>query len=153
MTSVIATYTPIWKPLRYVGVYFLIVAVMVLFTWIMQAVFHIRLPAGLASFLPPMIAALVEGQCFAMHHGAPPPKGRIWRAVLGMTGVVLIITLCFLVGLLFFQTELIPQFKSYSPFLLAFGAVLLFLVSLLNRFFYGLGVKSYLKGKAERDMQ
>lgn len=150
MTDATVTSVPIWKPLRYVGVYFLFVAVMALFTWSMAWLFHTRVPVGLASFLPPMIAALVEGQRFVMDHGGTPPKGKIWRSALGMTGVVLVINLCFFVGVLFFQPHLIPMFKNYAPFLLAFGTLLLFLVLLVNRFFYGLGVRSYLKSKAAR---
>jgi hypothetical protein len=139
---------PIWKLARYVGVYFLIVAVMVLFTWIVVAVFDSRVPTGLASFLPPMIAALVEGQRFAMDHGTAPPKGRIWRAALRMTGVVLVINLFFFGGFLLFQPEWMDMVQSHTLFVLMFGGALLLLVLLVNRFFYGLGIKSYLKSKA-----
>lgn len=152
MTKHTPVHPELWKPLRYIGVYFLFVAVMVLFSWIMASLLNTRVPTGLASFLPPMIAAMVEGQRYAMDNGGPPPKGRLWRATLGMTGIVLIINLCFLTGFLILQTELIPMFKNYTPYLLAFGAFLLVLMWLVNRVFYGLGVRGYLKGKAAKEM-
>ncbi|MBS8226243.1 ABZJ_00895 family protein [Vannielia litorea] len=128
---------------RYAGVYIAVALTLSLVTWLLAAFAGFSLPTGLSTVLPPILAALVEGQCVARATRAPLVGSEAWGTALRMTAVVAAINLVVLIGALLFSPELNnPQALGIIG---GVFVVLLVLVLLVNRVFYAMGVKSQLK--------
>ncbi|MCO6384977.1 ABZJ_00895 family protein [Oceanicola sp. 502str15] len=129
--------------LRYAGVYIAAAVALAALLWALEAFLGVSAPSGLSTALPPMLAALIEGQAYARTTRAPLPGGEAWAGALRMTLVVAAINAVVLLGVLLVMPEL------REPQLLGIVAVvfvvLLGVVFLANRFFFGMGAKSQLK--------
>lgn len=129
--------------LRYAGVYIAAAIGLAALTWAAAALLGVRLPTGLSTALPPMLAAMIEGQALARAARAPIPGGDAWREAGRMTLVVALLNAVILAGVLTFTPEL-ANAQAASIIGLVF-LVLLGVVFLVNRFFLGLGARSQLK--------
>jgi hypothetical protein len=139
-----------WKPLRYSLVYLLIVVGLVAVGFALRLALDVSLSPGLSTLLPPMLASLVEGQNFAMKEGSRPPKSKMWRAALGMTACVVVLNLVFTGVIVLVQPDVLSALARFGELLALLAVFFLGLVLLINRFFYGLGVRSYLKSMAAK---
>ncbi|QDC11073.1 hypothetical protein FHY55_18350 [Oceanicola sp. D3] len=129
--------------MRYAGVYIAAAVGLAVLIWIADAAFGLRLPTGLSTALPPMLAALLEGQAFARAYRELAPNGEAWSIALRMTLVVAVINAVILLGMLLFTPQLADP-EAFGIIAVVF-VVLLGLVLVVNRVFFGMGVKSQLK--------
>lgn len=129
--------------LRYAGVYVAAMLGLAALTWALQALMGFRLPTGLSTALPPMLAAMMEGQALARGSRALISGAAAWREAAKMTLVVALINALVLFALL----GLMPELAETRAVVIIGGIFLLLLavVLLVNRFFLTLGAKSQLK--------
>lgn len=113
----------------------------------------ISLPVGMSVYLPPLIAAMFEGQRHARQDAAPLAKGEAWRVAGAMTLWAVIVQIAFaLISVAILtgmggRTALAPL-SQLAPFVWAIIAfVLIGLTYLFNRLGLGLGLKSERKAQ------
>ncbi len=134
--------------LRYAGIYIATALGLALLTWVLASFAGVRLPTGLSTALPPMLAALLEGQAFARETREPLLNDEAWSAAFRMTLVVAVINAIILGGVLLFTPELTnPEVLTIVGVVFL---VLLVVVLLVNRIFLGMGARSQLKALESR---
>lgn len=130
---------------RYAGIYLATLVGVTLVGYALTAAFNLSPPTGVATILPPIIAAMAEGQRIARETGKQLESNVKWRAAAAMTGLVIMLNAALLLLML-----AIPAMRAMltqiPPALL--GIVTLVLVALIffaNRYFLGQGLKNELK--------
>lgn len=107
-----------------------------------------------SSFVPMLVAAMLEGQHYAKSAGSAPAKSEMWRGACQMTGIAMLMSIVW-GGLI---AGMSPDFRILMgdlPILYWVGAIIIgALVSLLfNRLGFGLGIKNELKVQARARKQ
>ena len=132
-----------FNKLRYAGIYLGAVILLVVIST------FVSLPSGLATILPCMVAALIEGQKIAQNSGKAIEKSEAWAFARESTLLVLAINLVFMV--LLFLSPLGSELPPLPPILYAVIFIVLMLVSFLtNRFFVTMGANSVLKAEKKK---
>ncbi|SIO33086.1 ABZJ_00895 family protein [Vannielia litorea] len=133
--------------LRYTGVYVATMLALAALNWALATFASYSLPSGLGTILPPMLAAMLEGQFHARATRAPLAPGEAWRAAGVMTGIAAVIAGLMLV----IVAAGTPEYAQLPTGLLA-GITLALLVAtfLVNRLFLGMGARQELRAQARR---
>ncbi|WP_424941017.1 ABZJ_00895 family protein [Aliiroseovarius sp. S253] len=133
-----------WK--RYAGVYILSMIGLMILSLLLERLFAFSLPSGLSVVLPPMMAAMIEGQKRADAGLGPYEKTEIWSAASLATSVVGVITVAVLAGLLVLMPPMREMFSSISmmTWVLVFAGIM-GLTLLVNRSFLAMGYKNQRK--------
>ncbi|MDF1872166.1 ABZJ_00895 family protein [Vannielia sp.] len=130
---------------RYGGVYVAVLVALIVVGWLLARFTSVGIPSGLNTVLPPMMAALMEGQAMAKRSGVMMPSGAMWRSAVAMTAVVAAINMVILFGL-----SMIPGFADLFN-AIGFGLLggiflfLLVMVFFTNRIFLWFGQRNTLK--------
>jgi len=130
---------------RYGGVYVAVLVALIVVGWLLARFTSVGIPSGLNTVLPPMMAALMEGQAMAKRSGVMMPSGAMWRSAVAMTAVVAAINMGILFGL-----SMIPGFADLFN-KIGFGLLggiflfLLVMVFFTNRIFLWFGQRNTLK--------
>jgi len=130
---------------RYGGVYVAVLVALIVVGWLLARFTSVGIPSGLNTVLPPMMAALMEGQAMAKRSGVMMPSGAMWRSAVAMTAVVAAINMVILFGL-----SMIPGFADlFNKFGFGLlGGIFLFLLVMVfftNRIFLWFGQRNTLK--------
>lgn len=130
-----------WK--RYAGVYILAMIGLMIIGLLLERLFGLSLPSGLSTVLPPMMAAMIEGQKRADAGLGPYEKTEAWSAASLATMVVGVITVAVLAGLLILMPVMREMFSSISmiTWVLVFAGIMA-ITLLVNRFFLTMGYKN-----------
>ncbi|NDW54676.1 ABZJ_00895 family protein [Aliiroseovarius sp. PrR006] len=133
-----------WK--RYAGVYILSMIGLMIIGLLLQRLFGFSLPTGLSTVLPPMMAAMIEGQKRADAGLGQYENTEAWSAASLATMVVGVITVAVLAGLLILMPLMREMFSSISmmTWVLVFAGIM-GLTLLVNRFFLTMGYKNQRK--------
>ncbi|WP_298904618.1 ABZJ_00895 family protein [uncultured Aliiroseovarius sp.] len=133
-----------WK--RYAGVYILSMIGLMILGLLLERLLGFSLPSGLSTVLPPMMAAMIEGQKRADAGLAQYENVEAWSAASSATMVVGVITVAVLAGLLILMPPMRQMFSSISmmTLVLVFAAIM-GVTLLVNRFFLTLGYKNQRK--------
>ena len=133
-----------WK--RYAGVYILSMIGLMIIGLLLQRLFGFSLPPGLSTVLPPMMAAMIEGQKRADSGLGQYENTEAWSAASFATMVVGVITVVVLAGLLIVMPPMREMFSSISmmTWVLVFAGIMV-LTLLVNRVFLTLGYKNQRK--------
>jgi hypothetical protein len=133
-----------WK--RYAGVYILSMIGLMIVGLLLERLLGFSLPSGLSVVLPPMMAALIEGQKRADAGLEPYGKAEAWSAASLATMVVGVITVAVLAGLLILMPLMREMFSSISmiTWVLVFAGIMA-LTLLVNRSFLTMGYKNQRK--------
>ncbi|CUI00414.1 ABZJ_00895 family protein [Leisingera aquaemixtae] len=112
---------------------------------LLLAQFGAGMPAGLATVLPPMFAAVLEGMRIAQATRAPLAGRAAWVNAAAMTGVVAVLTAVQLP--LYWNNPVVAEARQTIPALFLAGVCVLLLAVILmvNRLFLGHGIKLGLK--------
>lgn len=112
---------------------------------LLQALANLKLPGGVSAIVPPILAAMVEGQRIARARGTPLPGDELVRSAMRMTGVVAAINIVIL-GL-FLMLPPVAQMLGAAPLWILVGlfAALLAVVGLVNWFFLRQSIANELK--------
>ncbi len=119
------------------------------------ASFGVALPGGMSVYLPPLIAAMLEGQRHARETGVPLAKGEAWRVARPMTLWAVLVQLVFAVLTLLVLMVLgggavLTSLAQLSPLAWIFVVlVLIVLTFLFNRLGLGFGVKGELRAMSK----
>ncbi|AHD02816.1 ABZJ_00895 family protein [Leisingera methylohalidivorans] len=107
--------------------------------------FGVGMPAGLATVLPPMFAAVLEGMRIAQTIRAPLDGKSAWVNAAAMTGVVALLTIVQLP--LYWNNPVIAEARATIPALYLAGlfVLLLAVILMVNRLFLAHGIKLGLK--------
>lgn len=121
------------------------VGLWVLSLLVMQ-IFKFDIANGGMMILPPMVAAMVEGNKFAQQNGRLPEKGDMWKFARIAALVVLAISMVFTAVMTFVIPELrnLMAQRMGGGILMAAVLVQALVAFLVTRFFLGLGAKSAL---------
>ncbi|WP_420568544.1 ABZJ_00895 family protein [Thalassovita sp.] len=124
-----------------VGLWFLTLMVVQLFDF--------DISNGGMVLLPPLVAAMIEGNKYARKTRQMPESGQMWRFARTAALVVLAITMIFTVVLTFVVPQLQAMMAQPLGAGMLMGAVLLqaVIAFLTTRFFLGMGAKSGLNGR------
>ncbi|UWQ28445.1 ABZJ_00895 family protein [Leisingera sp. M523] len=130
--------------IRY-GLLWMGASVAMLLLGLVLAQFGVGMPAGLATVLPPMFAAVLEGIRIAHSTRAPLAGKSAWINAAAMTGVVAVLTVIQLP--LYWNTPMVAEARETIPFVYLAGIFLLLLAVILmvNRLFLAHGIKLGLK--------
>ena len=101
--------------------------------------------AGMA-ILPPMVGAMIEGQKWARQHGRGPDSKDIWRwsSLGGMIVFVVYIVGFVVIGVFIPEIRSILSEPDMAGLMLVLLAALSGFAILVNRWFYGIAVRSEL---------
>jgi F0F1-type ATP synthase assembly protein I len=112
-------------------------------------IFDFDISNGGMVILPPLFAAMIEGNRFARRLGRLPESGEMWKFARTAALIVLAITMIFSVVMTFVIPQLRAMMAQPMGAGLLLGAVVLqaLLAFLVTRFFLGLGAKSGLNGR------
>ena len=135
---------------RYTCAYVLAVLALAVAQYAIQAYFAYRLPAGMSTWLPVMVAAMDAGQHFARRHDAALPGRDAWSLAVRATLIVLAVNLLILAVLLASTDALAPLARLSPPLIVAVAAFLMLVIFLTNRIFLTLGARNELKARARR---
>ncbi|GGB26120.1 ABZJ_00895 family protein [Allosediminivita pacifica] len=126
---------------RYGALYFAAMVVLAGVSVMMTRVLGFGFPSGAASIIPPMAAALFEGQQ-AGRAGARPSGRALWAVAFAMTGVAVLINGA--IAAIFLSMAETRALLSQVPlrYFTGIAALLIAAVLLVNRFFFGIGLKS-----------
>ena len=132
----------LFSPKRYALVYVIAVLALAVFEVGLEVLARYSLPMGIRSILPPIMAAMYEGQKRAQAGLEPLDGSAAWKAARGMTYVVLAVSI-----MLLLISLLIPGWGSLlwvlpPMFLIGMLAFELLMAFLVNRFFVGIGYRN-----------
>jgi hypothetical protein len=118
-------------------------------TLLVSQLFDFDLSNGGMVLLPPLVAAMIEGNKYARQTRKLPESGQMWRFARTAAMVVLAITMIFTAVLTFVVPQLQAMMAQPMGAGMLMGAVLLqaLIPFLTTRFFLGLGAKSGLNGR------
>ncbi|MBA84857.1 ABZJ_00895 family protein [Thalassobius sp. S69A] len=118
-------------------------------TLMIGQVFDFDISNGGMVIVPPLFAAMIEGNRFARRTKRLPESSEMWKFARTAALVVLAITMVFSVVMTFVIPQLRAMMSQPMGAGLLLGAVVLqaFLAFLVTRFFLGLGAKSGLNGR------
>ncbi|WP_152615660.1 ABZJ_00895 family protein [Leisingera sp. ANG-M1] len=130
--------------IRY-GLIWMAASVGMMLLGLLLAQFGVGMPAGLATVLPPMVAAVMEGMRIAQATREPLAGKAAWRNAAAMTGVVAVLTIVQLP--LYWNNPVIVEARQTIPlvFLAGIFVLLLAVILMVNRLFLGHGIKLGLK--------
>lgn len=130
--------------IRY-GLLWMVASVGMMVLGLLLAQFGAGMPAGLATVLPPMFAAVLEGLRIAQAARAPLAGKAAWVNAAAMTGVVAVLTLAQLP--LYWNNPVVAEARAAIPVLYLAGifVLLLAVILMVNRLFLGHGIKLGLK--------
>lgn len=121
----------------------------VLLSILLQAVAALPLPPGVSAIVPPILAAMIEGQRMGRADPTPRSATDLWTAALSTTAVVAAINLVIL-GLFWMVPGVAQRLASVPVWILA-GAflALLVVVLLVNWFFLGQSIRNEIKRRSK----
>ncbi|WP_027257291.1 MULTISPECIES: ABZJ_00895 family protein [Leisingera] len=130
--------------IRY-GLLWMAASVGMMLLGLVLAQFGAGMPAGLATVLPPMFAAVLEGMRIAQATRAPLAGKTAWVCAAAMTGVVALLTIAQLP--LYWNNPVIAEARATIPVLYLAGlfVLLLAVILMVNRLFLAHGIKLGLK--------
>ncbi len=132
---------------RYGAIYFAAMVVLAGLSVMLTRVLGVGFPSGAASIIPPMAAALFEGQQTG-RAGARLSGRALWAVALAFTGVAVGINAA--IAALFLTMAESRTLLAQVPlgYFTGVAALVIAAVLLVNRFFFGIGLKSGLaKGR------
>lgn len=104
--------------------------------------------AAVALILPPVIAAMIEGQVFARRYRCRPCSYLCWIATLRMTAMVMLLYLCVIVPRVISEPARLEEFARHDSLSRALGIMTLAgIVWCLLRVGYSIGLATELKGQ------
>ncbi|MGH1354723.1 MAG: ABZJ_00895 family protein [Thalassovita sp.] len=112
-------------------------------------IFDFDISNGGMVLLPPLVAAMIEGNKFSRRTGRLPESAEMWKFARTTALVVMAITMIFSVIMTFIVPQLRAMMSQPMGAGLLMGAVILqaLLAFLVTRFFLGFGAKSGLNGR------
>ncbi|WP_238366812.1 ABZJ_00895 family protein [Mesobacterium pallidum] len=135
---------------RYGLTYILAVAGLTLVSILMIRYLGIDFPSGAASVIPPMAAALLEGQRIGRSVTEMPANGVLWQAAGKATALVAVLNLVLLYAVSFLPGIGAVLAQIPPGLLTLIAAVLLVVVLWINWWFLRLGIKNELKAAKGR---
>jgi hypothetical protein len=143
--------------IRYAVVFTLLTLAIPLIVWAIEWASGYSLTFTAMGVVPVMGAAMYEGQYYVRTAGAAPASSVSWRFARNATAVVYAVSIILtFAALLILRGELLAAFQalmSDAQSRMIFGAILLVLmlvVFLTNRLFFGMGAKNEAKVLAKR---
>lgn len=131
---------PISLP-RYAAIYILAMAALFILSIVLEQLAGIPIPSGLSTVIPPMMAAMIEGQRVAKAERRTFESDGKWRAAFKMTGVAIVIN-TIVAGLLMAFTDIGQAFAAAGAnIVVSVAAFLIVLTLLVNRMFLATGIK------------
>ncbi len=133
---------------RYSGVYLTATIAIIALSVVLSSLFAFDLPPGLATIVPAMSAAQMEGVQYARTHRARADSAGAWRAALAMTAIAFLFSAVLLIVQL--SVPGVVDVLSGVPrgVLLGLFALVMLIVFLTNRLFLTLGMNAELRRQA-----